>query len=1456
MCVVAADAAEPRWRSGGAVRSIAPGVAPVRSLELLAARGGARRCVVALAAAADQPLRRELERSGVTLLRPLGGKLFFASIDRDRLDSDALRESGFIESAAEIPRIAKLHPLLAAGRNPDWAVVGQSAEFDPIVGAYVVFHPDADALTEGAAIVARYAATTRDYLASVNALVIEAPLSALSALADEDSVQWVEPALPRMSETNAENRALTQANTAQAAPYNLDGSGVHVLVYDGGTGRATHQDFGGRLTVRDASGMNNHSTHVAGTVGGDGSASGGTNRGMAPAVIIESYGFQFDGSGTFLYTNPGDIEADYNQAINTHGVDLANNSIGTNTEANGFICSLQGDYGVTSNLIDAIVRGSLGAPFRILWANGNERGGSRCDVEGFGDYYSTAPPSTAKNHITVGALNANDDSMTFFSSWGPTDDGRLKPDISAPGCQVGGDGGVTSTSSSSDTAYAVLCGTSMATPTVTGLCALLLQDWRAQFPTLADPRNSMLKALLAHNAADRGNAGPDYQFGYGSVRIVDTIDFMRTGRFREDTISHGGIAEFTVQISGGDPELKATLAWDDFPATPNVIPALVNDLDLRVFDPSGVRHFPWTLDPVAPSVAAVRTQADHINNIEQVFVSNPAVGSWRIEVVGTSVPQGPQPFSLCVTPDLGERSVSIRFPNGRPTLLAPGVGASFDVEIIASGETVVGGSPALHFRYDGGTYLTTPLASLGGDLYSATLPPAACGATPELYVSAQGTVSGLVTQPGTAPIDVLSTVVQVETTVFSDDFETNQGWTVTNISLTDGPWVRGIPVGGGERGDPATDFDGSGRCWLTDNVAGNSDVDGGPTILTSPAFDLSGLSDPLVSYAAWFVDNFRDSDNLTVEFSDDNGATWVTVEQFGDAGGWRAREQRVLDFVTLTTQFRMRLSALDVPNNSVVEAGFDAFRVFERDCTAALSDCNNNGIVDSDDIASGRSSDTNTNGVPDECEAVPALLTLAANASCYSGGQTVTVSVAMSQAPQLIEGGRFQLQYDTNVLTFVSAVPGDAPFTVETSEAVDTAAGTIDYRVDTPAPANAVSVDTVMARLAFSVATGADVCNAAGLVSFRAAPATQLFGQPDVLDVASGTLTLADLPGVTLDDIAPALTVPADISVNADAGVCSAALNPATPTVSDNCTASGAIQTTFVRSDAALSLTDPYDSLDSPITITWTAQDDCGNQSVAVQTITVQPTNEVLVDVALSPTVSSPLTRCITFELFECGPNTSTVVQQDVTFVGGSATISLFVPCGLYTCATARDALHSLRRTDVDDFAIVGTQYVADFTDRSGVGGDDDRLVNGNLNDDDFLDIIDFAMYVNSFGDSYDSDGDLALDGHTPCGVFTAHADISGDGLVTAADFTFIQINFFSVADANCCGLPRGAGGPRASITVRELRRSGRRELAVADLNHDGIIDQQDIAAFLAGGRPPGVLTPRGVGRVKTRGGP
>ncbi len=829
----------------------------------------------------------------------------------------------------------KLHPLLREAAAPAWCVRGEAAD-GAVVAVLVALRRDVPP-QEAIAASNRHGGAVVAKLSAVNALVLEIPASRLVALAAEDAVEWIEPPLPRLTEVNDGVRAATQADLVGLPPEVLDGSGVVVMLFDGGAA-AGHPDFGGRLTVRDGDAPTNHATHVAGTIGGSGAGSGGLYRGMAPAVTIESFGLDFGPGPVFLYTNPGDLEADYWQAVNQLGVLLANNSLGSNVESNGFACALQGDYGVTSAVIDAIVGGALGRAIPSIWAAGNERQGSRCDVEGFGDYYSMAPPACAKNQLTVGAVNSNDASNTTFTSYGPCDDGRLKPEVCAPGCQSGGDGGVTSTSASGG--YAVMCGTSMAAPAATGLAALLVQAYRGAFPGLPDLRPATIKALLVHGAADLGIPGPDYQTGYGLIQIGDSIERMRAPGFTESELDHGESRVFLVSVPPGSPRLQATLAWDDPPASPAAMQALVNDLDLVAFGPDGA-HFPWVLDPGNPAAPAATNGPDRLNNLEQVRVANPAPGLWTVEVHGFDVPQGPQDFSIVVEPQLVATTITL--PDGPVALVPPGIATSFAVRVAPAGEEIVEGSVQLHVRVNGGPFVASGLVDLGNGLHQATLPVVACGDVIDYHLSAAGSISGPVQTPLSAPSVTYIASVGAWIDEFVDDFETDRGWTVVKgAGLTSGAWERGVPVAC-QRGDPPADAEGSGACYLTGNSAANecdSDIDGGMTTLTSPLMDASAEG-ALISYSRWYSNSLGNaplSDVFIVEVSGDGGSTWTALEAVGPGGpetggGWVHREVPLAGSLG-TDQFRIRFIASDMGAGSIVEAAVDEVRLRHVGCAA------------------------------------------------------------------------------------------------------------------------------------------------------------------------------------------------------------------------------------------------------------------------------------------------------------------------------------------------------------------------------------------------------------------------------------------------------------------------------------------------------------------------------------------
>ena len=287
-------------------------------------------------------------------------------------------------------------------------------------------------------------------------------------------------------------------------------------------------------------------------------------------------------------------------------------------------------------------------------------------------------------------------------------------------------------------------------------------------------------------------------------------------------------------------------------------------------------------------------------------------------------------------------ALSFEYPSGVPQTLTPGSQTSFEVIVNGvRGGVPVPGSGQLHYSINGGQYESVGMNENQADHYQALLPAIDCGSIINFYITAEENVAGQFSDPANAPT---TTYLAVPATnmieVFSDNFEANLGWTVIDSGgLADGTWNRGVPAGGGDRGDPASDYDGSGQCFLTDNVYGNSDVDDGFTILISPAFDLVGVN-AVINYALWYTNNFGDDPNndlFKVYVSNNNGVNWVLAETIGPQtqGGWTARSFAVNDFVVPTTQVKVRFEASDINAGSVVEAGIDAFSIDVIECETA-----------------------------------------------------------------------------------------------------------------------------------------------------------------------------------------------------------------------------------------------------------------------------------------------------------------------------------------------------------------------------------------------------------------------------------------------------------------------------------------------------------------------------------------
>lgn len=617
----------------------APGVESGLAREMAEAADGRRHVLLQFANIPTDPQRAALEAQGVRLLSYVPNYTWFASLPTKlSLQEPAMAPVRWIGAIQSLDRLAPI--LRERGVRED--MIDDQGRTGLDVRFFADVSPD-----EALRVLETYGATVETKLIDFNRFVIRVDPGAIAALSDEDGVQWITEAPPPKATHNDGTRARTNVNTVQAAPYNLSGANVDLGIWDSGK-VDTHVDFSGRLTVVDSSAtVSSHGTHVAGTMAGDGSNSanqGGAAfqwRGMAPGADIFSY--KWDNNLT-----------DHNGAINTYGIELSQNSWGYTVDEGAFgNCYLYGNYDYDAPDYDDIITGLYGKRIAVVFSAGNERNDGDCGMSTappYINYANVGPPATAKNVIAVGATNSNDDSMTTFSSWGPMDDGRIKPDVVAPGCESTGEGYIHSTLPGNVYGGSGWCGTSMAAPAVSGISGLLIQQYRSTFAS--DPLPSTLKALLVQTAADMNdgtsyyNPGPDYASGYGRLDAQAAVDEIIAGHVRQDQVSNGQTDVFTVDVVAGTPSLKVTLAWDDEPGAVNANPALVNNLNLVLVEPNGTTtHLPWVLNPANPSNNAT-TGTDNVNNVEQVQVNSPVAGTWEVRVIGAAVPVGPQQYSL------------------------------------------------------------------------------------------------------------------------------------------------------------------------------------------------------------------------------------------------------------------------------------------------------------------------------------------------------------------------------------------------------------------------------------------------------------------------------------------------------------------------------------------------------------------------------------------------------------------------------------------------------------------------------------------------------------------------------------------------------------------------------------------------------------------------------------------
>lgn len=465
---------------------------------------------------------------------------------------------------------------------------------------------------------------------------------------------------------------------------NIEGQTMILGIWDGGAVYAGHQSMGvSRITQRDgATTIDSHASHVAGTMVSNGTGNDYI-KGMAPRAS--------------MWANDWDEDRTEMTAQAGQGLLVSNHSYGTHYVRAGYqnTPEIFGKYTSSARSLDQLL--FIADNYLPVIAAGNARNGM-VNLAGTGMvYFNTTKggadlmegEAVSKNAVVVAAIEGitdykqpSDAIMSDFSQWGPTDDFRIKPDISAKGVDV------LSVGIAGPGATAVMPGTSMAAPAVTGVFGLWQQYYKSLYPTKIKMRAATVKALMAISADEAGaykNAGsssiqvspegPDHRFGWGVINAKKGAEILRDSKSNvnksvviEEVLNNGAVYEIKV-TTDGTTSLKAAIAWTD-PAGNTVstddskIPVLVNDLDLRIIRPNGDEIFPWALNKDFVNLYAARRDND-VDPIEVVEYKGAAsgvaaAGTYIIRVTHKgSLTNGNQKFSLIVSGLKGEK-VSVK----------------------------------------------------------------------------------------------------------------------------------------------------------------------------------------------------------------------------------------------------------------------------------------------------------------------------------------------------------------------------------------------------------------------------------------------------------------------------------------------------------------------------------------------------------------------------------------------------------------------------------------------------------------------------------------------------------------------------------------------------------------------------------------------------------------------------
>ncbi len=906
----------------------------------------------------------ELKRINVRLGDYLPDHAFIARLDG--VAPRALAALPWVRWVGDFDRAWKLDPNIGKAAPLSDERTALRAAGKRRVNVWSFDEADRDAF---AAAMAR-AGVSRTPLSRVGAhwnQIIDIDAQRVAALADEPTVQYVEE-VDELTPRNASTAWIVQSNISNNIPLwdrGLHGEGQlgalidwpvresHCAFDDFVAPGPTHRKF--QAYYGTPGGSDLHGTHTCGTFIGDWAPTGGDAcfNGLAWAA-------------RGIYRDVTTI----NVSITLYDAFVAHHNDGARMHSNSYGNGLITTYNINCVYIDQFSR----------------------DYEDnlvfFAVVNSPTPnvrnPENAKNVVAV-AAGKSDPNQHQHQSGGaaPTADGRRKPDLMAPGELIDSAYNATTCGSTAQS------GTSFACPAAAAMGMLVRQYFEDGFypsgmPQVSDalnPSGALVKAVLLNSCVDMTgiNGYPSNSEGWGRLLLDDALYFAGDSRklwFVDrrniNGLTTGQMDEYYVLVLDTTPPLKVTLVFTDVQGTVNSAAPVVNNLNLEVIGPSGTSFKGNVFNATGESTTG--GSYDTLNNVEQVHRRTLNQGIYTVRVHGAAV-NGPsgnprQGYALVVTGGIAAPAPTLylNYPAGLPEFADPDWPLDLPVELRNSRENVVAGTPTVHHRVvpAGGpapSFDSTLLTSLGGNSYLAPLPAAPCGDAIEYYFTAQGSNGGSITDPPTAPAEVYRIESRQRRIVLDDAFEVHEGWTV-DAGATGGNFQRGIPAQTlqcGRTVQPGADHTPGAcdQCYVTGAAAGSgfqsNDVDGGPTRLVSPRFDLSAFTHAELAAYVWFYQGYIPDQELLVQVSDDDGANWTTALSVPNGrSDWQPIVARIQDHVQLTNAVRVRFSVQDSGADYAVEALVDDVTLTAWGCnTPAMcvkGDVNQDGSTDGEDI--------------------------------------------------------------------------------------------------------------------------------------------------------------------------------------------------------------------------------------------------------------------------------------------------------------------------------------------------------------------------------------------------------------------------------------------------------------------------------------------------------------------------